>query len=159
VSDPQDAELSLTRLLPHRAPMILLDRVLLSDPAFLDAQVSIRADSLFLRNGVVPAWVGVEYMAQTCACYAGIEARARGEAARVGFLLGAREYRTTVAGFELGASLRVRACPIHREDGGLSVMECQIYRCGQALPLVRATLTVYELADLEAYLDQHVGAR
>jgi predicted hotdog family 3-hydroxylacyl-ACP dehydratase len=154
-----DAEPSLEQLLPHRAPMILLDRVLCSEPDFLDALVTIRAESLFLKNGAVPAWVGVEYMAQTCACFAGMQAHARGEAARVGFLLGARDYRSLVSGFELGASLRVRAWPVHREEGGLSVMECQIYRSEQVLPIVQATLTVYELTDLEAYLEQHVGAR
>jgi predicted hotdog family 3-hydroxylacyl-ACP dehydratase len=154
-----DVEPSLEQLLPHRAPMILLERVLCSEPGFLDTQVTIRAESLFLKSGVVPAWVGVEYMAQTCACFAGMQAHARGEAARVGFLLGTRDYRSLVSGFELGATLRVRACPVHREEGGLSVMECQIYPSGQVLPIVEATLTLYELADLEAYLEQHVGVR
>jgi predicted hotdog family 3-hydroxylacyl-ACP dehydratase len=146
-------------LLPHRAPMILLDRVLLFCPAFLEAEVCVRSDSLFVKDGVVPAWVGVEYMAQTCACFAGMEARTRGESPRVGFLLGTRAYRTMVAGFEVGSLLRVRACPVHREDGGLSVVECQILRAEQDLPLVQATLTVYEVADLDAYLEQYGSAK
>jgi predicted hotdog family 3-hydroxylacyl-ACP dehydratase len=152
-------QLPIADLLPHRAPMILLDRVLLCGPGFLEAEVSVRAESLFVNDGRVPAWVGVEYMAQTCACFAGMEARGRGELARVGFLLGTRDYRTRVVGFEVGASLRVRARPVHREDGGLSVVECQIWRAERELPIVQATLTVYEVADLGAYLEQYGGGR
>jgi predicted hotdog family 3-hydroxylacyl-ACP dehydratase len=148
-------ELPVRHFLPHRPPMILLDRLLRSGPGFLEAEVGVRADSLFVKSGAVPAWVGVEYMAQTCACFAGIEARARGESVRVGFLLGTRDYRATVAAFAVGSSLRVRACRVHREDGGLSVVECQISRTGQELPIVRAVLTVYEVADLGLYLEQH----
>jgi predicted hotdog family 3-hydroxylacyl-ACP dehydratase len=150
-------QLPIAELLPHRPPMILLDRLLLHGPGFLEAGVCIRPDSPFVRDGHVPAWVGVEYMAQACACFAGMEARARGEAARVGFLLGTREYRTAVVGFDVGATLRVRACPIHREDGGLSVVECRIWSTEQVLPIVEATLTVYEVADLEAFLKQYGG--
>jgi predicted hotdog family 3-hydroxylacyl-ACP dehydratase len=145
-------QLPIAELLPHRRPMILLDRLLVHGPGFVEAEVRVRPDSLFVRAGSVPAWVGVEYMAQACACFAGLEARARGEAARVGFLLGTRDYRTTVSGFEVGASLRVRACPIHRESGGLSVVECQIWATEQTLPIVQATLTVYEVADLKQYV-------
>jgi predicted hotdog family 3-hydroxylacyl-ACP dehydratase len=147
--------LPIAELLPHRAPMILLDRLLLHGPGFLEAGLSVREDSLFVQEGAVPAWVGVEYMAQACACFAGMEARERGEAARVGFLLGARDYLSTVSGFPVGTSLRVRACPIHREDGGLSVVECRIWSTEQVLPIVQATLTVYEVADLEAFLVQY----
>jgi predicted hotdog family 3-hydroxylacyl-ACP dehydratase len=152
-------ELPIGELLPHSGPMILLDRLLFQGVDFLEAEVCVRADSLFVRQGIVPAWVGVEYMAQTCACFAGLEARAQGRAAQVGFLLGTRDYRTTVAGFEVGATLSVRACPVHREAGGLSVVECRISRAGQPSPLVQATLTVYEVADLGLYLAQHAGAR
>jgi predicted hotdog family 3-hydroxylacyl-ACP dehydratase len=152
-------QLPIAELLPHRAPMILLDRLLLYGPGFLEAEVCVVADSLFLEHGAVPAWVGVEYMAQACACFAGMEARARGEAARVGFLLGTRDYRTTVAGFELGAVLRVRASPVHREGSGLSVVQCRISRDDRGPPIVQATLTVYEVADLDAYLEQYGGAR
>jgi predicted hotdog family 3-hydroxylacyl-ACP dehydratase len=152
-------ELPVRDLMPHSGRMILIDRLLAQGTDFVEAEVCVRADSLFLQQGAVPAWVGVEYMAQACACFAGLEARALGRAAKVGFLLGARDYRTTVPGFEVGATLCVRARPVHREAGGLSVMECRISRVGEPLPLVQATLTVCEVADLGLYLAQHAGAR
>ena len=59
--------LDLRRFVPHREPMILIDRITLLKDDYLESEVTIREDSMFLRDGAVPAWVGVEYMAQTCA--------------------------------------------------------------------------------------------
>ena len=147
------------QFLPHRAPMILLDRIVLLHTDYLESEVTITSDTLFLRGGAVPAWVGVEYMAQTCAAFAGYESRGRGEEARVGFLLATRNYRSAVTGFELGATLRVRVTLIHRDAGGLSMVEGKITRLGGDVPLVEATLTVYEVADLAQFFKENRGAR
>ena len=145
--------------LPHREPMIFIDRIVLVQADYLESEVTIRSDSLFLRGGVVPAWVGVEYMAQTCAASAGFEAHERGEPARVGFLLATRNYQAKVAGFELGSTLRVRVTLIHREPGGLSMVEGKIRSAHSDAQLVEATLTVYEVADLTQFLNGSRGAR
>jgi predicted hotdog family 3-hydroxylacyl-ACP dehydratase len=144
--------------LPHQEPMILIDRVVALGEDYLESEVVVRADTLFVRGGAVPAWVGVEYMAQTCAVFAGFEARGLGEPVRVGFLLGSRDYRATVAAFEVGSVLRVRVARVHRERGGLCVAECRIHHAESETPLVQATLTLCEVPDLEAYLSQRGGA-
>ncbi len=143
--------------LPHRSPMILLDRILAVGDDHLDSEVVIRPDSPFIEGGSVGAWVGVEYMAQTIAAFAGIEAVTRGEAVRVGFLLGAREYRSRLPGFPVGLRLRVRVSEVHREVGGLSVVECKIFRGDTDEVLVEATLTVYEVCDMQSFLATHRG--
>jgi predicted hotdog family 3-hydroxylacyl-ACP dehydratase len=150
---PLDARLYL----PHRPPMSLIDRIVELGEDSLQTEVTIGPTTMFLRDGAVPAWVGVEYMAQSCAAFAGCEARARGDQVRVGFLLGAREYRTVVSGFELGSVLRVHIDLEHREAGGLGVVQGRISHRGQASALVEATLTLYEVADLAAYMRQNRG--
>ena len=45
---------------------------------------------LFVEDGQVPAWVGIEYMAQAIAAWAGCRARAAGKPPQLGFLLGSR---------------------------------------------------------------------
>jgi predicted hotdog family 3-hydroxylacyl-ACP dehydratase len=144
--------------LPHREPMILIDRIALVHTDYVESEVTIQSGTPFLRGGSVPAWVGVEYMAQTCAAFAGFEAHERGEPPRVGFLLAARNYRCQVGGFELGSALRVRVTLIHRDAGGLSMVEGKITNAESAV-LVEATLTVYEVESLSKFLSESRGAR
>ncbi|WP_308600681.1 hypothetical protein [Massilia sp. Dwa41.01b] len=72
-------------LVPHSGAMSLLDKLLAADAETLDAQVGIRANSMFSDGAAVGAWVGVEYMAQAVAAHAGHAAKLRGEPVRVGF--------------------------------------------------------------------------
>jgi len=148
----EPSQIDLRDILPHREPMILIDRLTLVESDRLESELTIRPDSQFLRNGVVPVWVGVEYMAQTCAAFAGMESYLRGEAPRAGLILAARGYKAKVQGFELGSQLRVRITPIHRDPLGLNMVEAQITLQGSEEALVESTLTVYEVADLMQFL-------
>jgi predicted hotdog family 3-hydroxylacyl-ACP dehydratase len=97
-------------VLPHRPPMVLLDRVVSHEPARTVCAVDLTAASLFVEEGVaVPAWVGVEYMAQCVAAHAGLMARARGEAVRLGWLIGARRIEFYADRFTLGQTLLITA--------------------------------------------------
>ena len=143
--------------LPHRPPMVLIDRLVGLGEHHLESEVIIRSTSPFVRDDKVGAWVGVEYMAQTIAAFAGLEAQQRGYAPHVGFLLGTREYRSLVPVFRVADELRVRVEQVHREQGGLSVVDCQIRLARQTEVLVQATLTVFEVMDIHAYLAEHRG--
>ena len=66
---------------------------------------------MYWEDAGVPAWAGVEYMAQTIAAHAGVEARARGEPPAIGFLLGTRAYSTSVEKFPNGSKLTVTVEP------------------------------------------------
>ena len=79
-------------LVPHAGAMLLLDRVVSADADNLLAEVRIRSDSLFCNGDGVGVWVGIEYMAQAIAAWAGYIARSRGEPVKLGFLLGTRRY-------------------------------------------------------------------
>ena len=64
--------------MPHRGEMRLIDRLLVVDEVHAVAEVDVPLDGLFVRDGQVAAWVGIEYMAQTVAAWAGARARRYG---------------------------------------------------------------------------------
>ncbi|MEB0015301.1 3-hydroxylacyl-ACP dehydratase, partial [Glaciimonas sp. Cout2] len=69
----------IAELLPHSGNMILIDQVLSFDDEQIRTQLTVRPSGLFNRvDGSLPAWVGVELMAQSVAAFAGCRARQQG---------------------------------------------------------------------------------
>lgn len=137
-------------LVPHGPEMTVIDRILTYSPERTVAAVEITPRSLFLAGTGVPAWVGIEYMAQTIAARAGYEARLRGERPAIGYLLGTRAYRSEVPEFPLGAALTIAVEPVV-VDEKLGAFQCSI-----AADRVIATAVVntyqpaaHELRDVE----------
>jgi predicted hotdog family 3-hydroxylacyl-ACP dehydratase len=122
---PQRPDPALVALLPHEPPMVLIDRVLSSDPECFETEVVIDERTEFAEADGVPAWVGIEYMAQTVAAQAGDGARAQGLPPAVGFLLGTRRFSTALSRFPLGSRLVVRVAPVFI-DGQVGVFDCKI---------------------------------
>ncbi|MGZ5527022.1 MAG: ApeP family dehydratase [Methylomonas sp.] len=120
--------------------MVLLDRIIDCDEQGLTAELVVRGDELFSPGPTVPAWVGIEYMAQTIAAYVGVKAKQANAPIRLGFLLGTRFYKSNVAAFEIGATLTIRVKKIIQDDG-LGVFECQIL--GEGVDIT-ANLNVYQ---------------
>jgi predicted hotdog family 3-hydroxylacyl-ACP dehydratase len=135
----------LTEILPHAPPMVLLDRVLSYSTDFVACEVEITPRSPFVdRAGMpagVPAIVGMEYMAQCVAAFAGLAGRGKGETPRIGFLLGSRDLRFEVDVFPLGARLTVEARRTWGEND-LGSFACSVKRDTDVL--VHGTLTVYQ---------------
>ncbi len=127
-------------VIPHTGDMVLLDRIIDYDDQGLTAELMVRGDGLFGDDQTVPAWAGIEYMAQTIAAYVGIKARQANEPIRMGFLLGTRRYSSNVAAFKVGARLTIRAEKIIQDDG-LGVFDCRIM--GEGVE-VTANLNVYQ---------------
>lgn len=133
---------AISTLLPHAAPMVLLDRVLSADDESLCAEVAIRAETLFCDGRGVGAWVGVEYMAQAIAAHAGYGAQQRGDPVKVGFLLGARRYECTRPHFAVGSVLHVHVKRTLQSDNGLGAFECRINDADDPLGTAAATATI-----------------
>ncbi len=136
-------------LLPHSGHMILIDDGIDAGDGWILAGVRIGEDSLFYEAGAgVPAWVGIEYMAQTVALYSGIQAKRSGESVRVGFLLGSRKYQIMTDYFRLGSYLNIE---IHEEwnDGQMAVFDCQIL---DGVCLASARLNVFQPRNIADYL-------
>jgi len=133
---------------PHRGSMLLLDRLVDCDEVHGTAEVSIsRRSSFYLPGRGVPAYVGVEYMAQAVAAFDGAQRRAAGAGPAIGFLLGTRQFRSTRSYFRDGERLTVRVTMIYR-DGPLGSFDCAIELGGETC--CTATLNVYRPGEGEA---------
>ncbi|MDY0973657.1 3-hydroxylacyl-ACP dehydratase [Massilia sp. CFBP9012] len=141
-------------LVPHSGAMSLLGRLLAADDENLSAEVAIATDSMFCVDGAVGAWVGVEYMAQAVAAHAGHAARLRGEAVRVGFLLGTRKYVCSVPAFAVGSLLHIYVQRALQGENGLGAFECRIVDGNDGCLLATATITVFQPDNVEEFLQR-----
>lgn len=137
------ATIPVSELLPHAPPMVLLDRAMSYDETSLTAEVDIRPDSVLGTADGVPAWVGIEYMAQAVAAHAGFKARLDGKQPAVGYLLGTRSYKSSLASFPPGATLRIHIQALFAEMG-LGAFACRIDLNGE---VASATINVYQPPD------------
>lgn len=145
---------TIDQLVPQADAMCLLDRVLAADDETLSAELTIAPDHLFLDSAGpdsgVGAWVGIEYMAQAVAAWAGVRARERGEAPKIGFLLGSRRYACSRASFARGETLRIEVQREFEADNGMSQFACQIFIGAESV--ANAQLTVFGPEDPRAFL-------
>lgn len=132
-------DIEISELLPHEGIMMLLDKVIAYDQESFIAEVIVRDDGLFGEGETVPAWLGIEYMAQTVAAHSGMMRYLGGKPIQVGFLLGTRRYNCNVVTFNVGACLTVKVERVI-EDLGLGVFNCQI--TGEGVD-ISAKLNVY----------------
>ncbi|WP_296247750.1 hotdog family protein [Pseudomonas sp. UBA4194] len=140
----------IAELLPHAGDMILIDHVVAFDQESIHTRVTVQPDGLFNDpDGSLPAWVGVELMAQSVAAYAGCRAREQGQEVEMGFLLGTRKYHCNVERFPLGCSLDIHARRSLEDDSGMGVFECELTGPGIS---VQARLNVYRPPQAEQYL-------
>lgn len=140
----------VAELLPHAADMILIDEVIEFDEEHIRTRTQVRPGGLFNRvDGSLPAWVGIELMAQSVAAYAGCQARVKSEPVELGFLLGTRKFECNVEHFPAGVELIIHALRSLQDDSGMGVFECQLSGPGiQA----SARLNVYRPPQSAGYL-------
>lgn len=157
-------------LLPHRAPMVLVDRVCAFDAAAqtLTAETEISPQSLFFdaRLGGVPAYVAIEYMAQTVGCFAGLFdlAQTPPRVPAVGFVLGTRKFDAAQSVLPPGTyKICVRALFFEDE---IASFDCALFRGGNdfpenaencaGTPLCTAALNAFRPRDLEKFKEQYL---
>lgn len=127
LDNPTDFPYPVEALLPQSQTMVLLDRVAEAADDHIVVELTVRDDGLFSGpDHSVPAWVGLEYMAQAIAAYSGYQRKCRGEAIGLGFLLGTRHYQCSVGGFPCGTPLRVTASKVIEAANDMSVFDCRI---------------------------------
>ncbi len=140
-------------LLPQSGAMLLVDRILSISDEKVTVSLEVRKDGLFSTDGVVPAWVGIEYMAQAVAAWSGYQCLRRGEPIRIGLLLGTRHYQSNVAEFACGTELEVWAGLNFQAANDMSVFDCEI-----RAPGIHATamLNVLLPKNIEPFLQKDV---
>ena len=126
-------------VIPQSRRMALLDRIVASSADSLTAEVTVREDSLFFEGSGVGAWVGIEYMAQAAAAFAGMMDRVKTDVARGGLLAGVRRYECSRPEFPLGCTLQVTVRRDPHSDERLSLFDCAIDGDGIA---ARGTLSI-----------------
>jgi len=138
----------LVELLPQAGPMRLLDHVEAHDETETVCVAHPSASALFQRpDGRVPAWIGIEYMAQCAAAHGGLRARALGEAPRPGLFVGSRRIEFRGDAFAPDTPLRVRAR--HAAGRGTTLaFDCAVLDPAGGEPLVAARVNVHLLSTL-----------
>ncbi len=144
--------------LPHQRPMVLIDKIIDSQADQLTAQVTITPQSPYFdeqRQGV-PNYVGIEYMAQTIAALAGVEAKRQQAPIKVGFLLGSRKLVFQTPTFKLNQSYQITVLRLYQEESGLAVFDCKIELENQIV--ASANVNVYQPQDTQTYLQQGMAS-
>ena len=145
----------LAELLPHAGDMILIDHVLSFDDDHIHTCLTVQSNGVFSRaDGSLPAWVGIELMAQSVAAYAGCHARQRGDGVQMGFLLGTRKFECNVEHFPVGTELNIHGTRSLEDDNGMGVFECHIHGPGIH---ASARLNVYRPPQAAQYLHETPG--
>lgn len=130
------SSISVAELLPQGPEAVVIDALVEHSATRSVAVAYIDERSTYWEDSGVPAWAGIEYMAQAIAAHAGLEARARGEPPAIGFVLGTRAYATSVERFPDGSKLTVTVEP------ELVAGAFAAFRCAIAIDGVVATAVV-----------------
>lgn len=135
----------IAELVPHRDGMLLLDALVAGNADHVRCRYRVPSGGpLHDASGTLPAWAGVELMAQAAAAWAGCQARRASEPVRRGFLLGTRHYACNVAGFAPGTLLAVEARHTFGDAHGMGMFACRISAPGV---LAEARLAVFSPSD------------
>ena len=142
---------AVEQVLPHRAPMLLAEAVDYGAD-YGQIRLTVRADSPFCEGAQgVPAWVGIEYMAQAMGVFSGVERVQNGASPQIGLLIGTRRYDSTVPLFPLGAQLTITARLTFCE-GEMFVFQCEISDGQQVL--AQGDIKAFRPDDVQAFLRQ-----
>ncbi len=134
----------VSELMPHSSPMVLIDKIVNYDDSGLISEISIVKDCRFYDAEIqgVPSWVGIEYMAQSIAALAGIQAKEKNEQIKLGFLLGSRRYNIHSPHLKTGNTYQIQVKHLYMDSSGLASFDCQIVNNEDKI--VDARLNVFE---------------
>lgn len=139
--DMQIDHFEIDELLPHAQPMILLDELVEVREDGVDVVRTVAPrDPFFVPGRGVPSYVGLEYMAQSCGVFAGLQSRLRQEPVQVGFLLGTRNFHAALPWFPEHERLVISVHEILRQPP-MGVFECRIHMGAEEV--ATATLNLY----------------
>jgi predicted hotdog family 3-hydroxylacyl-ACP dehydratase len=144
-------EIPIEELIVHRPPMRLLDRIVSVSESDAVAETTVRSDNPFFESGRgVPAYFGLEMMAQAIAAIDGEKRRRSGLPPNIGFLLGCRHYASKRASFAESEKLTVAVSMVFG-DSAMFAFDCRLD--DEQGEVATANLKVYAPADPQAFLD------
>jgi predicted hotdog family 3-hydroxylacyl-ACP dehydratase len=145
-------KIDVEQLLPHSGDMVLIDEILDYGDDYGVSRVKVDAGSKFYETEIkgIHAAIGLEWMAQTIAAIAGIEALKNDRPVQVGFLLGTRKYQPAKNIFNLDEEYVIRVKKLYREENGLGAFQCTIHQDEQLI--ADAKLNVFAPDNVEKFL-------
>ncbi|MBI0153386.1 3-hydroxy-fatty acyl-ACP dehydratase [Gilliamella sp. W8128] len=149
---------SVNSYLPHKTPMIMIDKVHLVNNEQSICSVKVTKDGIlspFLnRDNQLPNFFAIELMAQTIGVWNGYHDAKKNHSPQLGMLLGGRAIKNTLPAFPLNSELLITANLV-LFDTKLANFDCQITINQQCVS--SGKLNVYEPDHNE--LDQLFGSQ
>ncbi len=143
----------ISSLVPHDAPMLLINDPYDVGDDWARASVLIGEDSMFYQQGYgVPAWISAEYMAQTIAMFAGAKAKLSGDPVKIGFLVGSRAIKFDTDFFRLGSLLSIYVQEEWR-DKVMAVFDCSVVDSSEML-LAAGKINVFQPEDPLSFIEE-----
>jgi predicted hotdog family 3-hydroxylacyl-ACP dehydratase len=139
-------------LVPHRGTMSLLDSIDDYGPDWLRASVTPRRTDLLAQERGIPAWVGIEYMAQAASAFGGIEQLQQGLKPSIGLLIGSRYYRAVQTFLDFDTPLVVLATIAMRDAEDFAAYDCKLSDGDRRI--AECTLKAYRPRDLSPHLEE-----
>lgn len=127
--EPEPGYPPVAELIPHEAPMILVDELVEWSPTRARVRAEVRRGGAFVSEGRLPATILLEYMAQAIAVAEGMTGRVNGRRdwPGMGLLLGVRELNLAVDAVAIGDLLDIHVAQRFRDDK-LASYDCEV-RC------------------------------
>ena len=139
--------------IPHDGSMALIEEIIEVRENFISCSVSTKKSSAFRdTDNKIPAWIGIEYMAQTIGAYGGWTAKQRGDEVKVGFLLGSRKLTLHTDFFE-DETIYIDAELVFQNEE-LGSFKCSIHGHDRKTLLAEATVNVFQPEDIEGFLEE-----
>ncbi|MCC7461668.1 MAG: 3-hydroxylacyl-ACP dehydratase [Gammaproteobacteria bacterium] len=128
-------------VLPHRAALLLLTRIVSWDATSLIGEIDVSEDCVLAEPGLgVPRWAAIEFMAQAVGAFDGVRLRQADQPVPPGYLLGTRQLDGVDDYFRPGTTLRVEVQQVLNDASGLGVFACRLIDGERSLS---CQLTVY----------------
>jgi len=144
------SKIQLKHILPHAAPMILIDAVKDYASDYIHTTLLVRNDAPFCSGGRVPAYVAIEYMAQSIAAWHSLNSEQNYMHAKIGFLLGSRNMQLETDFFYVGDQLDISCNAVFSHEG-MAAFDCYLEHNGARM--VQATLNVFQPEDVTQFLE------
>ncbi|HEY0267793.1 MAG TPA: hypothetical protein VGC12_01015 [Methyloradius sp.] len=132
--------------------MMLLNQVISFNSECIIVEYTPQSQAWYVdAQGNMPAWIGIELMAQAIAVHAGLLKHNENINPKQGVLLGTRSYVAKTPSFEANVRLYIKSILVFRDESGLGAYDCSISNDNNEA-LATATLKVFEPADFQSFL-------
>jgi len=139
--------------IPHSGTLALINEITDTGENWIECSVKPQNSYLFRTpDDKVPSWIGIEYMAQTIAAFAGWNDSQKGLPVKIGFLLGSRKVTLHTDFFEDDV-IYIRAELVFKDDE-LGSFKCSIFSTDRTTLLAEATVNVFQPRNIDQFIQE-----